>query len=266
MKRLMTVTAICALICGQAHATLSADYTFVGGSSASSDTNTLTTAGNFTLHGYGPGTKFENGDVFFLGGPADIRLATEATAISDGRYASFSLTAKPGYVIDLAGETLTFQIKSSKSGKAVNWAVTSSVEGSDVNIATGSTSSTTNTTASVNFSGSQYDHLSSITVSFYLWNGDNDADGIMDNVQLQDSIVATFQPSILSLTCTSDRCMNIACSGTAGTNYQIQATADLANPVWVTLVATNAPVNGLFTFMDTDAGNYPCRFYRVLTP
>jgi hypothetical protein len=266
MKRLMTVTAICALVCVQAHATISAEYTFTGRSGASSDTNAVSTAGNFTLHGYGPGTKIENGDVFFLGGPADIKLANESTAIKRGRYASFTLTAKPGYVLNLAGEALTFQIKSSKSGKPVYWAVTSSVGGSSVNIATGSTSSTAFTSASVDFSGLQFDNLSSITLTFYLWNGDNDASAIMSTVQLLDSVVAASDFRILSLTPTSDRRISIDCLGTAGASYQIQATSDLAAAVWTTISTNQAGTNGLFQFVDSDAANYPCRFYRISTP
>jgi hypothetical protein len=46
----------------------------------------------------------------------------------------------------------------------------------------------------------------------------------------------------------------------------IQATTNLADPAsWITLT-TNFPANSSFVFTDTNAVNYPARFYRVLAP
>jgi Kelch motif/Fibronectin type III domain/Galactose oxidase, central domain len=44
----------------------------------------------------------------------------------------------------------------------------------------------------------------------------------------------------------------------------IQATTNPANPASWTTIATNPPVSNSFIFTDTDAANYPARFYRVL--
>jgi hypothetical protein len=56
---------------------------------------------------------------------------------------------------------------------------------------------------------------------------------------------------------------NITLTGAPGASYAIQATTNLSNPVWVTLVTTNANSSGLVLFKDPDAPIYPCRFYRT---
>ena len=60
--------------------------------------------------------------------------------------------------------------------------------------------------------------------------------------------------------------MLVSCAGAAATTYSIQATTNLLAPTWTTIVTTNADSNGLFSFVDTAAANYPCRFYRTATP
>ena len=73
-------------------------------------------------------------------------------------------------------------------------------------------------------------------------------------------------PPTLSLAPLSGGPILLTCAGTAGGAYSIQATTNLSAPAWTTLVATNADANGLFTFVDRDATNYPARFYRAVTP
>jgi hypothetical protein len=71
--------------------------------------------------------------------------------------------------------------------------------------------------------------------------------------------------AIVSYARLPDQTMSLTCSGTAGAAYSIQATADLAAPVWTTLLTTNSPANGLFSFVDQDAKILPSRFYRIST-
>jgi len=47
-----------------------------------------------------------------------------------------------------------------------------------------------------------------------------------------------------------------------GQSYLVQATTNLAQPQWTTICTTNA-VSDLHVFVDVDAANYPCRFYRL---
>ncbi len=60
-----------------------------------------------------------------------------------------------------------------------------------------------------------------------------------------------------------------ACIGfdsTSGQACSIQATTNLAAPVWTTICLTNSGTNSLLVFVDQDAPKYPCRFYRLSTP
>ena len=57
--------------------------------------------------------------------------------------------------------------------------------------------------------------------------------------------------------------MVLGCYGPAQTACSIQATTSLAAPAWVTLVKTNTDAHGLLNFVDQDATNYPCRYYRA---
>ena len=62
---------------------------------------------------------------------------------------------------------------------------------------------------------------------------------------------------------------NFAMSGTgpAGAGYRILASTNLALPLnnW-TAVTSGSFSGGVFDFTDTQATNFPQRFYRVVTP
>ena len=74
------------------------------------------------------------------------------------------------------------------------------------------------------------------------------------------------QPQIITCDPESDGRMTLTAVGVGGASYSIQATTDLAAPVWTTIGTRIAGGNGLFSFIDQDATNYPCRFYRLATP
>lgn len=59
-------------------------------------------------------------------------------------------------------------------------------------------------------------------------------------------------------------CLSFA--GVTNESCSIEATTNLAAPVWVTLCSTNFGTNTLVTIMDMDATNYPARFYRTKMP
>ncbi len=71
-------------------------------------------------------------------------------------------------------------------------------------------------------------------------------------------------PTMLSISVSGDPAAQISCSGTPGATYLIQATTNLGNASsWVTIGTNVAGANGLFTYIDNDATNYPSRFYRA---
>ena len=207
---ILSVVAGCFFLAGQGLAgTTNALFNFDAGTGVSTDTDPNSTAGTLTIDpSYGPGTKFNGTGLFFAGGGPDIGLANESTAISLNRFVSFSLTAKPGFAIDLnAGSSaLTFDLSSDSAGKAVNWALLTSVNGfaspAD-NVATGSVSTTTPVLQTASFAGlgTSYDHLGTVSFRLYLWNGTNAARALMDNVQLADAVAVPEPGSILLAGC-----------------------------------------------------------------
>jgi len=61
-------------------------------------------------------------------------------------------------------------------------------------------------------------------------------------------------------------CILVTFSGTPGSRCLLQATTNLAHPVWTTLCTTNFNLSGLLAFADLDSTNYPSRFYRLSLP
>jgi hypothetical protein len=65
----------------------------------------------------------------------------------------------------------------------------------------------------------------------------------------------------------SNGVMQLNFAGAIETPYVILATTNLAPPtVWVSLSTNTSDSNGLFQYLDSDATNYPRRFYRAKTP
>ena len=56
----------------------------------------------------------------------------------------------------------------------------------------------------------------------------------------------------------------ITLSGSPDQNYVIEASLDMHN--WTSISTNSTDSNGLFTFVDTDAKNYPQRYYRGVAP
>jgi hypothetical protein len=58
----------------------------------------------------------------------------------------------------------------------------------------------------------------------------------------------------------------LASGGIPGVNYLVQATTTLNSPSWPTIGMATAGTNGMFSFSDLVATNFPVRFYRVGRP
>jgi hypothetical protein len=70
----------------------------------------------------------------------------------------------------------------------------------------------------------------------------------------------------LSIQLLPERTVLLSCEATAELAYNIQATTDLGLPVWTTIATQVTDANGMFSFIDADATNYPARFYRTWRP
>jgi len=56
----------------------------------------------------------------------------------------------------------------------------------------------------------------------------------------------------------------VTCNSSPYQTCLIQTTTDLGSPNWVTIGTNTADVNGLITFVDSVAKDYPARFYRTV--
>jgi hypothetical protein len=72
------------------------------------------------------------------------------------------------------------------------------------------------------------------------------------------------QPSIVRIEKHEGGAVYLEVAGQPGHEYQIHGSRDLAE--WSVIGEGTADEQGRFEFVDLDAGEYPCRFYRVRTP
>jgi len=185
--------AVCVLVSMQAQgAIISANYTFTGSSLASSDGDVNTTAVNVSsasLSTSGVSTTVGNPLPSFRFTSGDIGSSQNLN-----QYIQFTVTANSGYVISLAGGSLTLNIASGTSGNGVDWAIRSSVGNYASNIGAGSTTSTAfgSAVGTGTLTGTSYDNLASITFRIYAWDSKNGvgnaADGFVDNIIMNDTV------------------------------------------------------------------------------
>jgi len=55
----------------------------------------------------------------------------------------------------------------------------------------------------------------------------------------------------------------LTCNGSPGQTRLIQATTNLSTPNWTTIGTNTTDGNGILSFIDADAKNYPVRFVCV---
>lgn len=78
--------------------------------------------------------------------------------------------------------------------------------------------------------------------------------------------IKPVRPNFVSIRLLSDQTIQLNCGSIVPGTFLIQATTNLYDPLsWVTISTNIVDTNGLFQCIDTDAPNYPCRFYRIAT-
>ena len=70
--------------------------------------------------------------------------------------------------------------------------------------------------------------------------------------------------STVSIALQPDGSPVITLSGSTNQNYVLQASFDMHN--WTSISTNLTDATGLFTFVDSDAQNYPQRYYRGVAP
>ncbi len=80
------------------------------------------------------------------------------------------------------------------------------------------------------------------------------------------NIVAGQPQNIVGLVNNEDGSMTISFSGIPNFTYHVQATTNLVLPFWTNISTNVAGTDGLWQFTDSDATNYPARYYRSEYP
>ncbi|HEY0009319.1 MAG TPA: PEP-CTERM sorting domain-containing protein [Tepidisphaeraceae bacterium] len=193
-------------VASHANAAILAQYTFDGGSAASTDTDLTTTASPFTLSGTGGGFSSSTGNAFLRSG---VTGADAAAAAADTDFLSFTVTAAPGLTLDL--ETLSFNLGASNNttvGGPDPFANTIYVTAAGSSVGTdsfsvGNTSGgpVLDTTSTLDLSGAAFDGLTSITFRFAFSDNADLSDvslNRLDNVVLNGT-AAVPEPTAMAL-------------------------------------------------------------------
>ncbi|HZQ47972.1 MAG TPA: hypothetical protein VFC07_13220, partial [Verrucomicrobiae bacterium] len=158
---------------------------------------------------------------------------------------------------------------SANSGSKFNIDITSLTAGDVPGIPAGLTPATAYTwhilTASGGISGFSPDAFNLNTGNF----SGGGASGTFAIVQNGSDLNLTFTPplKITGVTVLANQTMQLSLLGTAGSNYVIQATTNLAPPAtWVNLSTNMAGTDGTFQYIDVGATNIGQQFYRLTTP
>ncbi|MFO1511338.1 MAG: hypothetical protein U1F83_00225 [Verrucomicrobiota bacterium] len=97
--------------------------------------------------------------------------------------------------------------------------------------------------------------------SYFLTAHDDDNSGMSDIVSLT-VIIPALAATLSSPAYTANNQFQFTVTGSAGSNYVVQVATNLSPPTtWVSLFTNAAP----FTFVDSNAQNFPQRFYRAQT-
>ena len=70
-------------------------------------------------------------------------------------------------------------------------------------------------------------------------------------------------PSIVGVGSGSNGSMTLSLGGAPGYTYILETTTNLAPAAWLPMATNTLGTNGLWQFTDTDAANFPQRFYRL---
>ena len=117
-----------------------------------------------------------------------------------------------------------------------------------------------------NFAGSATSVAATLTVLVKGDGGGNDKvvtqNTVAAPVQLLSQVAITPPPLVIgSILQNADGSFTLNCSGTPGTNYLVEASADLA--AWTGISTNTADANGQWQITDTT--HAPSRFYRLKT-
>jgi len=205
---------------------------------------------------------------------------TENAAAASNQFASFSLTVSNGYTVSISSVS-RFDYYRSGSGPT-NGVLQYQVGAGGFNDITNLTYPTASSGASIgaiDLSGIAALHNiganTNVTFRIVNWNGGSSGTWYMYNAAgtsaldfaLQGTVTQVvtmtnppaIAPSFTLVNFTNNQ-FSLTMTGTAGSNYVVQAATNLKTPVWVSLATNAAP----FVFSETNVSLFSQRFYRAM--
>jgi YD repeat-containing protein len=192
---------------------------------------------------------YGNGSVItYTYDPAGNRLAYSAVVSGDTTPPNLTITSPttgPAYT----NNTTTISLAGTASDNVGVTLVTWANDRGGIGTATG--------TSSWNISGIQL-QTGANTVSVTVWDAAGNSTAATLTVTLQ---AVVSPPNQLGGVTFSNGKFNFVLNGPVGSNFLIFASSDLVN--WTALSTNTIPPGGLIALMDSDASNFPHRFYRA---
>jgi DNA/RNA endonuclease G (NUC1) len=202
---------------------------------------------------------------------------TAATAIASNLIVTFSVTASNGYKVSFSSVS-HFDYYHSPSGPTngvlqYQLGTNAFVDITNLNYATASSGTSIGAIDLSSFTGLQ-NIGANTNITFRIVNMNGGSAGtwyIYDKVgttaldlAVQGTVTQVLgppasQPTFSAITFTNNR-FSFSLTGTAGTNYVVQATTNLSPATWITLKTNASP----FTFIDTNVEMFKQRFYQGL--
>ena len=227
----------------------------------------VTQSGTGAAKGWG-GTGFTN--------------SAAATAVASNQFATFSATANAGYKVSFASVS-RFDYRRSNTGPSAGVLQYQLGSGAFVDITNLSYSISNSTPASIGaIDLSGFPALQNVStgtnVTFRIvnyggtssagtWYVFDTASSTAPDLALQGTVTPittitnppALPPTFTLLSLTNNQ-FQFTVAGTAGSNYVLQAAANLSAPVWIALTTNAAP----FVFVESNAALFGQRFYRAL--
>lgn len=175
-----------------------AHYPFTGSSPASFDPDPLSVASNLSSTGLGLMTYSTSGSP-----PPALQVSANDTpsSFNSSRYLSFTVTANPGYALNLDEFRFDVARVYTTGGFTVNYEVRSSVDGFTAAFLSGTVTTASGVWGNVYTTlGPAFVNLGSVEFRLYLWDSNNSVNNyiLLDNITVVGTTVVIPEPPTLA--------------------------------------------------------------------
>jgi endonuclease G len=237
-----------------------------------------TNAANLSVSGLTRGSGIKtNGSAAFGGwGGVGFTNITAAAAVDADQVATFTITASNGYKVSFSSIS-RFDYRRSGTGPpngVLQFQIASGAFTNISNLSYPSDSTAGASIGAIDLSGIAALQNVSTNVTFRIVNYGGGPSGtwyLYDTLgttapdfAIQGTVTQVLTPALaptLSLLSFTNHQFRLTVTGSAGTNYVVQAATNLAGPVWIPVATNLAP----FQFIESNAVFFQQRFYRATT-